>query len=65
MAQITINGNDKRNAMNHAFFAELSATLAAFDDDPGVRAYVLTGAAAAFSAGGDSADFDRPTDTAS
>lgn len=64
VALVTINRPDKRNAMNHAFFAELPAALAGFDDDPGVRACVITGAGVAFSAGGDIADFERLTDTA-
>jgi enoyl-CoA hydratase/carnithine racemase len=63
-ALVTINRPQKRNAMNHAFFAELPAALAALDDDPAVRACVLTGAGDAFSAGGDIADFDRLTDVA-
>ncbi len=64
VARITINRPEKYNAMNHAFFAELPATLERCDADPGVRACVITGAGAAFSAGGDIADFDTLTDTA-
>jgi enoyl-CoA hydratase/carnithine racemase len=64
VARITINRPEKRNAMNHAFFAELPAVLHRCDEDPDVRACVITGAGVAFSAGGDIADFDRLTDTA-
>lgn len=64
VALLTINRPDKLNAMNHAFFRDLTATLAALDADPDVRACVITGAGDAFSAGGDIADFQRLTDTA-
>jgi enoyl-CoA hydratase len=64
VALLTINRPDKLNAMNHAFFADLSRTLTALDADPDVRACVITGAGDAFSAGGDIADFQRLTDTA-
>jgi enoyl-CoA hydratase len=64
VALLTINRPDKLNAMNHAFFADLTETLAVLDDDPEVRACVITGAGRAFSAGGDIADFERLTDTA-
>ena len=64
VALVTINRPDKLNAMNHAFFADLSQTLFALDADPDVRACVITGAGDAFSAGGDIADFQRLTDTA-
>lgn len=64
VALLTINRPDKLNAMNHAFFADLSRTLATLDADPDVHACVITGAGDAFSAGGDIADFKRLTDTA-
>jgi enoyl-CoA hydratase len=56
-ALVTINRPDKLNAMNHAFFAELPEVMRELDEDPDVRALVLTGAGTAFSAGGDIADF--------
>src|ERR1700742_3924001 len=65
VALLTINRPDKLNAMNHAFFGDLTETLAALDADPEIRACVITGAGRAFSAGGDIADFERLTDTAS
>jgi enoyl-CoA hydratase len=64
VALVTINRPDKLNAMNHAFFRDLSETLAMLDSDPDVRVCVITGAGKAFSAGGDIADFKRLTDTA-
>src|SRR4051812_7602470 len=54
---VTITRPEKLNAMNHAFFGELPEVMRSLDDDPGVRAAVLTGAGQAFSAGGDIADF--------
>ena len=64
-ALVTIDRADKLNAMDHAFFRALPALMAELDDDPDVAVIVLTGAGRAFSAGGDIADFDRVTDTAS
>lgn len=63
VALVTIDRPEKLNAMNHAFFEELQATLRALDGDRAVHACVITGAGKAFSAGGDIADFDRLTDT--
>src|SRR3954453_13640269 len=60
-ALVTINRPDKLNAMNHAFFRELPEVMRELDDDPDVRACVLTGAGKAFSAGGDIADFHALT----
>ena len=56
-ALVTITRPDKLNAMNHAFFGELPEVMRSLDDDPSVRAAVLTGAGKAFSAGGDISDF--------
>lgn len=56
-AVVTIDRAEKLNAMSHAFFAELPEAMRMLDDDPDVRACVLTGAGRAFSAGGDIADF--------
>jgi enoyl-CoA hydratase/carnithine racemase len=62
-ALVTIDRPDKLNAMNHAFFRELSALIHELDDDPDVAVIVLTGEGRAFSAGGDIADFELVTDT--
>jgi enoyl-CoA hydratase len=56
-ALLTIDRAGKLNAMNHAFFEELSEAVRTLDEDPDVRVCVLTGAGSAFSAGGDIADF--------
>jgi enoyl-CoA hydratase/carnithine racemase len=58
-ALVTIDRPDKLNAMNHAFFHELPAVMAQLDEDPDVRACVITGTGRAFSAGGDIEDFHR------
>jgi enoyl-CoA hydratase len=57
-ALVTIQRPEKLNAMNRAFFRELPLVVAELDDDPAVRAFVITGEGRAFSAGGDIADFD-------
>ncbi|MHB8220420.1 MAG: enoyl-CoA hydratase/isomerase family protein [Acidimicrobiales bacterium] len=44
---------EQRNALNDALRDELTAAVAAFDDDPGQRVGVLTGAGSAFCAGAD------------
>lgn len=56
-AVLTMDRAEKLNAMSHAFFHELPEAMQALDEDPDVRACVLTGAGSAFSAGGDIADF--------
>jgi enoyl-CoA hydratase len=56
-AVLTMDRAEKLNAMSHAFFEELPEAMRMLDDDPEVRACVLTGAGRAFSAGGDIADF--------
>ena len=55
-ATVVIDRADKLNAMDKAFFRALPALLAELDDDPEVRACVMTGAGRAFSAGGDIID---------
>jgi methylglutaconyl-CoA hydratase len=51
---ITINREERRNAMNDSVVAGISAVFAAATDDPEVRAVVLTGAGTrAFCAGAD------------
>jgi enoyl-CoA hydratase len=56
-ALLTMNRPQKLNAMSRRFFAELPELMRTLDADPDVRVGVLTGAGAAFSAGGDIADF--------
>ncbi len=53
VARITLNRPEKRNPIGPATAGELVHAFAALRDDPAVRAVVLTGAGAAFSAGGD------------
>ena len=53
VARIALNRPDVHNAFDDALIAELTAGLAALDADPGVRAVVLTGNGASFSAGAD------------
>ena len=58
VAVVTIDREEKRNAMSVAFFRELPRVLAELDADDDVGAVVLTGAGDdAFSAGGDIASF--------
>jgi enoyl-CoA hydratase len=58
VAVVTIDREEKRNAMSVAFFRELPRVLAELDADDDVGAVVLTGAGdEAFSAGGDIASF--------
>lgn len=58
VAVVTIDREDKRNAMTVTFFRELPRLLDELDADDGVRAVVVTGAGdEAFSAGGDIASF--------
>ncbi|MET0702694.1 MAG: enoyl-CoA hydratase-related protein, partial [Mycobacterium sp.] len=51
VAQVTLLGPGKGNAMGPAFWAELPQVFAALDADPGVRAIVLTGSGRNFSYG--------------
>jgi len=53
VARLTLNRPDKHNAMNAAMIAELTEAAGRLGRDPAVRAVVLTGAGASFSAGGD------------
>jgi len=52
-ATITLNRAPIHNAFDDALIADLTAALEACDRDPAVRAVVLTGAGASFSAGAD------------
>jgi methylglutaconyl-CoA hydratase len=53
VATLTLNRPERRNAFDDALIAELSDAFARVGADEAVRALVLTGAGAAFSAGGD------------
>lgn len=53
VATITLNRSNVHNAFDDTLIAELTAALVACDDDDAVRAVVLTGAGASFSAGAD------------
>lgn len=54
---MTLNRPDRRNALSDAMVYAIGDTLAAWDADPRIGAVVLTGAGAAFCAGGDVVDF--------
>ncbi len=53
VATITLNRPDRLNALTFEVYAELRDTFAALEDEPHVRAVVLTGAGRAFCSGGD------------
>jgi methylglutaconyl-CoA hydratase len=53
VATLTLNRPERRNAFDDAIIAELADAFARVGADPAVRVVVLTGAGAAFSAGGD------------
>ena len=64
VARITLNRPDKRNPIGPATCGELVHAFAALRDDPAVRVIVLTGAGAAFSAGGDFGMIEKMLDDA-
>jgi methylglutaconyl-CoA hydratase len=53
IATLTLNRPERRNAFDDALIAELIEAYHSVGADPNIRALVLTGAGAAFSAGGD------------
>lgn len=53
VARLTMNRPEVHNAFDDALIADLTAAIDELDRDPGVRAVVLTGAGASFSAGAD------------
>jgi methylglutaconyl-CoA hydratase len=53
VARITLNRPDVHNAFDDALIAELTDTLARIDADAAIRAVILTGNGASFSAGAD------------
>lgn len=56
VAQVTLNRPERKNALDEAMRAELPRVFAALQDDPEVRAIVLTGAGGAFCSGADLAE---------
>ena len=64
VATITFNRPDAANAMGPLMAKELSAAAIDADDDPAVRAIVLTGAGKMFCAGGDLGAFAKAGDGA-
>ncbi|MBI4240351.1 MAG: enoyl-CoA hydratase [Candidatus Rokubacteria bacterium] len=59
---ITLNRPEAYNAVNEAMAEELHLAILECDEDPGVRALVLTGAGKAFCAGGDVKSFVQNLD---
>jgi 2-(1,2-epoxy-1,2-dihydrophenyl)acetyl-CoA isomerase len=57
VATVTLNRPDAANAMNRALMKELMDAAILCDEDPAIRAVVLTGAGRFFCAGGDLASF--------
>ena len=53
VVRITLDDPDKMNATDAAMHMQLSRVFRDLDEDPAVRAVVVTGAGRAFSAGGD------------
>lgn len=56
---LTLDRPGHRNALDHATYVALAEALGDADDDPGVRALILTGANGIFTSGNDIADFRR------
>ncbi len=57
VAVLTLNRPEVHNAMNHTMFLELGAAARELQEDPEVRAVVLTGAGKSFSSGLDLGSF--------
>jgi 2-(1,2-epoxy-1,2-dihydrophenyl)acetyl-CoA isomerase len=62
VAQVTLHRPDAKNALNLAMARELMDAAIRCDEDPGIRAVVLTGSNGVFSAGGDLKSFSRAGD---
>jgi 2-(1,2-epoxy-1,2-dihydrophenyl)acetyl-CoA isomerase len=58
VVHVTLNRPDKLNALNLQMIEELRAAAGAIDDDPAIRAALLTGAGRGFSSGADLMDDD-------
>src|SRR5881398_2217256 len=56
VATITLNRPDRLNALTFDVYRELRDTFRTLDDEPGVRAVIITGAGRAFCSGGDVED---------
>ena len=56
VATLTLDRPERLNALTFEVYAELRDTFAALDEEPGVRAVVLTGAGRGFCSGGDVED---------
>lgn len=54
---ISLNRPEKKNAINRAMYSDLVSALQDAEDDPTVRAIVLTGAGKTFTSGNDLVDF--------
>jgi enoyl-CoA hydratase/carnithine racemase len=57
IATVTLFNPDKLNAIDAAMWRRLATVMAEVDADPDLRAVVITGAGAAFAAGGDLEEF--------
>lgn len=57
---LTINRPERRNALNSAAYYALAEGVAGIDDEPDLRAVIITGAGDHFCAGNDLADFVAP-----
>lgn len=60
VATITLNRPDRLNALTFEVYGELERAFRALDDEPGVRAIVITGQGRAFCSGGDVEDIIGP-----
>ena len=59
VALLTLNRPEKLNALCYALLDRLMVLLDAIEDDPAIRAVILTGAGRAFSAGADIKEFSE------
>lgn len=57
ICHITLNRPERRNALTHAMYTDLTAALKAAEQDAGVRVICLQGAGGNFSSGNDLQDF--------
>ncbi|MGH8757898.1 MAG: enoyl-CoA hydratase-related protein [Burkholderiales bacterium] len=59
IATVTLNRPDRRNSVSLAMWRTIPSIFAALEQDPQVRAVILTGAGEDFSAGADISEFDQ------